>query len=125
MTILLVDDDQDDVYIFREAITTIDPNIECIHALDGIEALQRLEDTSVDIVFLDLNMPRMDGTECLKEIRKKNDLASVPVIIYSTAPEMLETETTDSPGVTVLKKDISYLNTVVAIKGRLKELGLL
>jgi CheY-like chemotaxis protein len=125
MTILLVDDDQDDAYIFNEAIVTIDPNIKCIHVIDGIEALQILEDMTVDIIFLDLNMPRMNGKECLEEIRKRNRLKDIPVIIYSTSPEMIEEDYMNKFQVITLKKDVSYLNSVLSIKQQLKDLNLL
>jgi CheY-like chemotaxis protein len=124
MTILLVDDDQDDVYIFREAINAISPEIKCIHAQDGIEAVELLKDAIVDIIFLDLNMPRMDGKECLTEIRNNDALRNIPIIIYSTAPEMIEAELVDKFGIKTLKKDVSYLNTVVTIRQRLSDLRL-
>jgi CheY-like chemotaxis protein len=52
-----------------------------------MEALSLLKDPSItpDYIFLDLNMPRMDGKECLKEIRKRNHLKEIPVIIFTTS----------------------------------------
>jgi CheY-like chemotaxis protein len=86
-TCLLVDDDDDDKEIFCLALQIVDPSIDCTTASDGLEALSILTNNSFvpDYIFLDLNMPRMDGKECLKEIRKRRQLNNVPVIIFSTS----------------------------------------
>lgn len=93
----LIDDDDDDQEIFSLALNTIDKNISFVTANDGIEALNKL---NIDhaftphYIFLDLNMVRMGGRECLKEIRKIPRLNNIPVIIYSTSSEQKDiTET--------------------------------
>jgi len=86
----LIDDDDDDQEIFSLALSNIDENIHCITANDGIDALTKLnrEDKfTPHFIFLDLNMVRMNGRECLQEIRKIPRLENVPVIIYSTSSE--------------------------------------
>lgn len=87
MTILIVDDDADDLQFFADAVTEIDATIQCITAYNGIEALQVLETTRPlpDFIFLDLNMPRMGGRQCLRHIKNNPMLRSIPVIIYSTS----------------------------------------
>lgn len=99
-TCLLVDDDEDDKEIFCLALKKIDPSIDCITASDGREALSILDDGSFipDYIFLDLNMPRMDGKECLKEIRKQNRLDKVPVIIFTTSSAERDKEETKKLG---------------------------
>jgi CheY-like chemotaxis protein len=86
-TCLLVDDDEDDKEIFCLALEEADPSINCITASDGREALSLLNNKSLipDYIFLDLNMPLMDGKECLKKIRQQNHLKHVPVIIFTTS----------------------------------------
>jgi CheY-like chemotaxis protein len=86
MTILIVDNDMDDVLFFRDALAEIDPGIESIAAFNGIEALQKLEIAEIkpDFIFLDLNMPKMDGKQCLKHLKNNPLFQSIPVIIYST-----------------------------------------
>lgn len=83
----LIDDDLDDQEIFILALERIHPALHCDTASSGGEALRRLSDTSYvpDYIFLDLNMSRMNGKECLREIKKLNHLKDVPVIIYSTS----------------------------------------
>src|ERR1700754_334123 len=90
MTILLVDDDEDDRKIFFEAAAEIDKAIICVGAPNGDEALLYLGDgtNSVpDYIFLDLRMPGLSGQDCLEEIKKDPRLAHVPVIVYTTSRE--------------------------------------
>lgn len=85
--LFLVDDDPDDQDIFQEALKAVDDKIVCYVAQDGKEALNKLQDSLLlpDLVFLDLNMPVMNGKDCLKALKTDKDLRNIPVIIYSTA----------------------------------------
>ena len=67
MTILVVDDDIDDLLFFTDALAEIDPSIRSVMAFNGIEALQKLETIQPppDYIFLDLNMPKVNGKQCL------------------------------------------------------------
>lgn len=93
----LIDDDDDDQEIFSLALSNINENIDCITADDGIDALSKLnkeEKFTPDFIFLDLNMVRMNGRECLSAIRRIPRLDNIPVIIYSTSSEQRDiTET--------------------------------
>lgn len=99
---LLVDDDDDDKEIFCLALEQIDPTITCHTASDGREALRILSNKSVlpDYIFLDLNMPQMDGKECLKEIKKQAPLNHIPVIIFSTSSAQKDMDETKKLGAT-------------------------
>lgn len=83
----LIDDDEDDREIFSLALNEVNPAIECIVACDAFEALEKLADEHFipDIIFLDLNMPRLNGKKCLMEIKKIAHISNVPVIMYSTS----------------------------------------
>jgi len=87
MRILIVDDDDDDLGFFADAVTELFPHAECLVAHNGIEALSVLElaDYMPDYIFLDLNMPRMDGKECMKHIKRNPRFSAIPLIIYSTS----------------------------------------
>lgn len=90
-----IDDDADDQDFFCGAAQMIDPTIECIFADDGIEAISRLESNESlvpDYIFIDMNMPKMNGKECLEEIRKIQRLDNVAVYMYSTAAAPKATE---------------------------------
>jgi CheY-like chemotaxis protein len=88
---LLVDDDLDDHEIFAIALKESKKSIDVVRAYDGVEALARLRDESFnrpDFIFLDLNMPKMDGKQCLEALKKNSELKEIPVVIYSTSSEI-------------------------------------
>ena len=85
MTILYADDDNEDQEVFAEIILAIDPNIKILRAADGLKTLDILSGTVVpNIIFLDVNMPFLDGYQALEEIRKDDKFKNTEVIIYST-----------------------------------------
>ena len=87
MLILNVDDDSDDREFFKEAIRAVDPQIDCMVFQSGEELLTFLDNsTSIpDYIFIDINMPRMNGYECAQEIRPRQITADTQIIMYSTA----------------------------------------
>src|SRR5688500_974711 len=88
MRILFIDDDLEDHEVFCDALKAVNPDAECVYRTDGIEALKFLREESSslpDYIFLDLNMPRMGGAECLKALKSDDVLKDVPVILYSTS----------------------------------------
>ena len=85
---LLADDDEDDAMLFREALKDIDPEIICYYALDGREAIHKLDKEEFEIphiIFLDVNMPGMDGWLCLTRLKEDRRFNHIPVIMYSTS----------------------------------------
>jgi CheY-like chemotaxis protein len=93
MVILIADDDHEDCELFSEAINEIDPTIKCWIARDGRQALQFLNKELVlppDYIFLDINMPLMNGRDTLIEIKKNTRLRDIPVIMYSTTSDTRE-----------------------------------
>ena len=94
-SILIVDDDDDDREIFLEALKEVDSSIICMSATNGEEALeflQNFQNPMPSVIFLDMNMPRMNGKECLTEIRKAEKLQHIPVIIYTTTSRKEDVE---------------------------------
>ena len=86
----LIDDDIDDQEIFQIALQQVDQTIGFVTANNCIEGLHLLkEDDSFvpDYIFLDLNMPKMNGMQCLPEIRRLDHLKEVKIIIYSTSSD--------------------------------------
>jgi CheY-like chemotaxis protein len=92
MVIFYADDDPEDCELFTEAIRQIDPELQTIIAKDGREAMAFLEHTKVlpNYIFLDINMPLVNGKKCLIEIKKNARLKSIPVIMYSTTSDTNE-----------------------------------
>jgi CheY-like chemotaxis protein len=89
MIILCIDNDPDDIDFFLDAIKEVDPSINCLSALDGqgaLDLLASIQDAKEfpAYIFLDINMPRMDGTETLKEIRKNDRYHSIQIVMLST-----------------------------------------
>lgn len=85
---MLVDDDRDDQDLFSEALSIVDNSIKLHRADDGEAALDYLHRTTPpppDFIFLDLNMPKLNGLEFLAAIKKHDSLSNVPVVIYSTS----------------------------------------
>jgi CheY-like chemotaxis protein len=100
-TFFIVDDDIDDQDLFIEAVSEVDKSIECLSASDCEEALDLLKSRKIgkpDMIFLDLNMPRLNGKQCLAELKKEAHLADIPVIIYSTSAEKRDIEETSKLG---------------------------
>jgi CheY-like chemotaxis protein len=85
--IMVIDDDPDDKDIFVEIVNEIDPEYKCIWGRDGRDGINKLLMLSSlpRYIFLDLNMPRMNGKQCLAEIRNDPRFSNIPVIIYSTS----------------------------------------
>jgi PleD family two-component response regulator len=86
----LIDDDHDDQEIFGMAMESISTPLDCVYADDAIQALEILKTDSEftpDYIFIDFNMPRMNGIQCLQEIRKMTRLAGSRIIMYSTSSE--------------------------------------
>ena len=90
LNIILADDDEDDCSFFKDAIEELHVPVQLTMVHDGEELILYLEEGSHNLphaLFLDLNMPRKSGFECLTEIKKHSTLKKIPVIIFSTSYE--------------------------------------
>ena len=88
INILLADDDKDDCLFFKDALEELALAASLIMVHDGDQLMQHLETAAANlphVLFLDLNMPRKNGFECLSEIKKHSTLHKLPVIIFSTS----------------------------------------
>jgi CheY-like chemotaxis protein len=84
---LLIDDDFEDQEIFMMALQNIDHPVKCITENDAINALGVLRSGTIepDFIFVDVNLPRMDGREFIREVRKMECFDDVKVIAYSSS----------------------------------------
>ena len=90
LDILLADDDTDDCLFFKEAVEAmpISTHLTAVH--DGEQLMQLLTSETgklPHLLFLDINMPRKNGFECLSEIKQNKKLKDLPVVIFSTSFE--------------------------------------
>ena len=90
LKLLLAEDDPDDQVLIRDAIdlTGITSNIDIVE--DGeslIESLLRKDEDRPDVVLLDLNMPKTDGREALKKIRRHPQIKDIPVFVLTTSTD--------------------------------------
>ena len=73
---------------------------ECIHAGNGQEALEKIADNWIDIIFLDINMPVMNGVELVEKMAKDGLMNTIPVIIISTEGSETRIESLRKSGIT-------------------------
>lgn len=89
-TILLVDDDPDDVFLLSDAFKAVNPFCEIVEAYDGDAALQLLDELYErkevpDLIVLDINMPVLDGREVLRVLKRSERYKEIPIVVYTTS----------------------------------------
>jgi len=91
--IILAEDDEDDKYIFADALREINPGIKVEYVSDGNQLMALLENFLPDLLFLDLDMPHKNGLQCLVEIRGNEKLEHLPTVVFSstTRPANIQT----------------------------------
>jgi CheY-like chemotaxis protein len=87
--ILVVDDDEDDRDVFLEVVSELDSTVISNTAINGADGLEKLAsvDALPSIIFLDLNMPIMNGTEFLRKVKSMDHLKNIPIVIFSTSSD--------------------------------------
>jgi len=100
-TYFIVDDDIDDQQFLIEALVENNPHCQCFTASDGQEAITNLIEALIpipDVIFLDLNMPILNGKQCLVILKQTSSLQHIPVIIYSTSSSKQEIQEMNKNG---------------------------
>jgi CheY-like chemotaxis protein len=93
--ILFVDDDPDDLEYYGEAIRKQSPTIHIDERSDGIQALEYLRVAKADgklpcLIVMDFNMPLLNGRETFEQIKNDEELARIPIVIFSTATSHID-----------------------------------
>ncbi len=114
--VLVIDDDKDDQQFIRRAINDLFPNMECISLSNGKDALKFIDENPPppSYIFLDLNMPYLNGFEFLKEFKKERGNSETTVYIYSTSSNPRDKEKAKSLGADDYIVKFSDLNSLKA-----------
>ena len=91
-SVLMIDDDEDDLDLFHEAVLALDPKTEWKQSMDPKNVLSELKQRNSarpDVIVLDLYMQQMSGLEFLSELKKIERLSNIPVVVF-TGSEFLE-----------------------------------
>ena len=113
--ILLIDDDIDDQLYFKDAINEISKSLECEIASNGWEAIKQMNVLPPpDLIFLDLNMPVMNGYECLSLLKREDRYKNIPVVIFTTSQSAKDIEKSREMGAELFFTKPSNFNTLCA-----------
>ncbi len=86
--ILLIDDDQEDAELFSDALSELEIDAVVAHFYDGNKGVEKLKEKAIpmpDIIFLDINMPHINGWDCLRELKSVAHVQKIPIVMYSTS----------------------------------------
>ncbi len=120
LRVLLTDDDEDDRLIFKEILDEMDRNIHVRMVNDGkqlMDFLKAEKNPFPHIIFLDLNMPNMNGIDCLKEIRSQEKYRDISIAIYSTSTAKKDIDDTFNHGANIyITKPAAYCELKEVLK---------
>ena len=121
LTILLVDDDHEEAELFTAALKSVDQTIQFVPAEDGVDLLDSIRKHKPDIVFIDINMPFLNGIECLKAVRSDPEFKYLPIIMYSTSNNQknIIDSFNNNANLYIVKPD-SYRGIIIALEKVLK-----
>ncbi|MFY9309484.1 MAG: response regulator [Bacteroidia bacterium] len=116
--VLLADDDPDDRLFFKYAIEELKIKTVVTTVNDGVDLMNYLSEPNSKmphVVFLDLNMPRKGGMECLKEIRSNKNFKDLSIAIYSTSGSEKDIEESFVLGANIYIKKPNDFNSLKKI----------
>lgn len=127
-TVILIDDDQDDLDIMKQAIEAVDTSLSCLSFVYPEEALRVLLNKNLvvlpDFIFIDINMPGITGDKCLKTLRKEKEFDSIVITLYSTSMPETVAEALKSAGANFvfekpvrLRGYVEVLKDIIAVEG--------
>lgn len=116
--IILADDDEDDRLFFVDAFEELKINTKVKTLNDGVELINYLNQDDIqlpNVLFLDLNMPRKNGLECLQEIKANSKFDDIAIAIYSTSASEDDIENTFVQGANIYIKKPDDFGTLKKI----------
>lgn len=108
-TIIIIDDDVEQIELLKLSIKQHDPKINCISFIYADDALKSLANYSIlpDYIFIDFNLPRKEGIECLYELRKNSKYDKIKIIVYAkTVPDVIHEALLEAGADLIIEKPI-------------------
>ena len=119
-TVYLADDDEDDRYLFKEAVEKTDEKVKVVESDSGEELIQQSkesEDLSKVVVVVDHNMPAMTGLETIESIKSDPEISEVPTVMMSTSSNpVLESSAIHAGADLFITKPFSFMGLVETVK---------
>ena len=124
-TILYVDDDEDDRQLFADALNALNDKITLAEAINGEKALAYLKKAKLAknlpcLIVLDVNMPVMNGKELFEILKKDEELASIPLVVFTTSSRHTEKEFWGLKGIEMLSKPFKHSDLVHMVEDIIK-----
>jgi CheY-like chemotaxis protein len=116
-SILLIDDDPDDCDVFKTALSDVSSSIhiQCLHSSEQLQAT--LAQHLPDVIFLDINMPMVDGFACLKQLQDNLRYSRIPIIMYSSSLSQKEINAAYGYGASLFfRKPTRYADLLDSLK---------
>lgn len=116
--VLFIDDDRDDAELFVEAVNSLQKGIISQTASNALKAFEDLKaaENLPDLIFVDFNMPAMNGDAFIKKMKSENRLEHVPIILMSThTPEVMCKVTKELDSIHYMTKPNSFQELVVLL----------
>ena len=121
-TLVLIDNNKDDLLFMKEALASIDSSIQCLSFVYSEEAMNAMKNKILDgpdAVFMNINMPRRNGIQCLMELRSNPTFENLPVILYGPRITIDILEALKGSGVTTA---FEKPNTMLGWKKMMKQM---
>lgn len=127
-TILLVDDDKDDLQMLQEAVRQLNNSYLLEEATDGEQGFTRLQLMKKEgrlpcLIVLDINMPRLDGRQTFRLIRSDSTLSHIPVVIFSTSSSEMDKRFFKGENVAYITKPVEFRSFLSIAKTLLEYCG--
>ena len=118
LNILLVEDDNDDLMFFQEAIKKIAEINQVTVVRNRDEMFSHIEQNpQIDVVFMDINLPLVDGKECLRQLKSHQKFKDIPVIMFTGSSSNLDIDESYEIGAHYhIVKPYAHINYVESLK---------
>jgi CheY-like chemotaxis protein len=84
-TVMFIDDDKEEIEIFIDFVSKCSIPVEVLYATDALEGIAVMKSRNdIDVIFLDVNMPRLSGFDIVKRIKADEQLSRIPIIVMSS-----------------------------------------